>query len=253
MVLFWLWILFVIYNLSSYANAQELSPPSELVIDSNTSNISAETEPKDVDPCAPRATKPQVNFHVNIGIPSYFHNLSAGEIEAKFKNYDGFKSTHKDSKTPGIANAKMGTKISTGVEVISNGQKTCVHLSSIDFEIGFSELAVYVDKTYPENSCKYNAVLEHENTHVRIHQKTLKQYARELANMVYQKSVNMPPQEIPNNDNSAAQNVISQIEANIKSIGKDYRSRIEQAANVQHKDLDSKESYEQTRALCKNW
>ena len=52
----------------------------------------------------------------------------------------------------------------------------CVWLSEANVTVGFDNLTVYIDRKYAKGSCEYDAILDHEMTHVKINRGTVKAY-----------------------------------------------------------------------------
>ena len=45
----------------------------------------------------------------------------------------------------------------------------CVALKDIDVNIGYADFLVKIDKSHRPNSCSYNAILQHEDEHIRAY------------------------------------------------------------------------------------
>lgn len=247
-----------LFSLPTAANiALDFEAPEQALHFDNNGGMTIVGETQKVEdnlgPCEARGDVIKLNFHTNIGTPRYFHHLSSAEIEAKFKEAGGFVSRHDSAITPGITSAKMGTRLSTGVEILSNGKESCMHIKQIEFEIGFSELEVYINNSYPQKSCEYKNVFEHENEHVKIHQRSLKKHAKALAKALQQKAASIAPIPLLSMDKKTIDASLEEIENELKVISELYISKIEATAKISHEKLDSPESYKKTQRRCKNW
>ena len=58
-------------------------------------------------------------------------------------------------------------EITTDLTSIEDG--FCVALKNIDVTIGYSDFLVQIDKSHQLNSCSYNAILQHEDEHIRAY------------------------------------------------------------------------------------
>ena len=58
-------------------------------------------------------------------------------------------------------------EITTDLTSIEDG--FCVALKNIDVTIGYSDFLVQIDKSHRPNSCSYNAILQHEDEHIRAY------------------------------------------------------------------------------------
>ena len=57
--------------------------------------------------------------------------------------------------------------ITTDLTSIEDG--FCVALKNIDVTIGYSDFLVQIDKSHQLNTCSYNAILQHEDEHIRAY------------------------------------------------------------------------------------
>ena len=67
----------------------------------------------------------------------------------------------------------------------------CVALKNVDVLIGYSDFLVQIDISHKPNTCSYNAILQHEDEHIRAYlsviednQKLLKQSVKSAANSI---------------------------------------------------------------------
>ncbi len=58
-------------------------------------------------------------------------------------------------------------EITTDLTSIEDG--FCVALKNIDVTIGYSDFLVQIDKSHKVNTCSYNAILQHEDEHIRAY------------------------------------------------------------------------------------
>ena len=58
-------------------------------------------------------------------------------------------------------------EITTDLTSIEDG--FCVALKNIDVTIGYSDFLVQIDKSHNVNTCSYNAILQHEDEHIRAY------------------------------------------------------------------------------------
>lgn len=66
-----------------------------------------------------------------------------------------------------IATLSDEFEITTDLTSIEDG--FCVALKNIDVTIGYSDFLVQIDILHQPNSCSYNAILEHEDQHIRAY------------------------------------------------------------------------------------
>ena len=88
-----------------------------------------------------------------------------------------------------IATMVDNYEITTDITSIEDG--FCVVLKSVDAVIGYSDFLVQIDISHKPNSCSYNAILQHEDEHIRAYlsiiddnQDLLKQSVMSAANAI---------------------------------------------------------------------
>lgn len=155
-----------------------------------------------------------------------------------------------------------GSSVTTGLTVVS-GLSTrlamrasiargtyghCARPSEIELTIGFDAIDVYVANRYPQGSCQYLAVLEHENGHVGVAKSVLTlrvkevraRLEREAANWTSHASAN--PQDAAD---AANRRLGAALQEEVERMGREMRDR-----NAKH---DSPESYGRTMRQCNPW
>ena len=61
----------------------------------------------------------------------------------------------------------------------------CVGIKQVDAEIGYSNFLVQVDIRHQPNTCSYDAVLTHEDQHIRAYLSVIDDYMTDLHNALY--------------------------------------------------------------------
>jgi hypothetical protein len=79
--------------------------------------------------------------------------------------------------------------ITTDITSIEDG--FCVALKNVDVTIGYSDFLVQIDISHKPNTCSYNAIIQHEDEHIRAYlsviddnQKLLKQSVKSAADSI---------------------------------------------------------------------
>jgi hypothetical protein len=78
-----------------------------------------------------------------------------------------------NSQVRGLTLLKLDTNLQADIEIIQSGNNFCGYPKSVILQEGYSPLKVYVENIYPQYSCPFKAILEHEERHVRIDAQTL--------------------------------------------------------------------------------
>ena len=66
------------------------------------------------------------------------------------------------------------------LDMYPNGNGFCVILKKIDAVFGFDKFDVEIDRKHQENSCTYNAVLNHEQKHINTYLNIIEDFKSEI-------------------------------------------------------------------------
>ena len=69
----------------------------------------------------------------------------------------------------------------------------CVSLKSVDATVGYSNFLVQIDIRHMPESCTYNAILSHEDQHIRAYLSVIDDFTPELMNAVYTAADSITP------------------------------------------------------------
>jgi hypothetical protein len=179
----------------------------------------------------------------------HFHNYTTHQIEqmrnVKFHN----NLVH----SPGVTLAEHEFKMDYQIGGLEhhNGDGFCVWVDSVDVSFSYSQMNVYVSSQYPEGSCPYRVILNHENQHVSIDQRVLAKY-RTRIEWALKKSRSIPTKAHPlsvvsmNNGKAIIAAKLNQI---VDPILQAYKNEIAR----ENGKLDTPANYRRTQALCNNW
>ena len=129
--------------------------------------------------------------------------------------------------------------------------KSCVSLESVNFNMGYDQLIVYIDKKYKPSSCEYQVIKNHENYHVAVAQQAMTFFKPDVEAQIQKSLKKLKPQEVRNNTerDKVIQMQFNQIVNDLKPLI-EHINKITAQKNYQ---IDTPESYEKTKALCQNW
>ncbi len=187
-------------------------------------------------------TKPKLEFHVNTGQPRVF------EISS-----EKLKSLARQNNVIGLTEAKFVINYRLKAMTIEKNGSICVYLDTLVLEYGYPDMFVYVDNKYKQNTCEFTQIINHENEHVKVHQKLLLQYSPLIEQATRELIQDIKPIQIDSYDN-----VEKVTDRFIKQVDEDpsvttLRENFEKERLSQNTKLDSKESYADQLAPCKNW
>lgn len=204
-----------------------------------------------LDLCEQIYSKPKVELKIDKGKVIYNHKKTGKEIKNIFVSKGGVDaglSYH----TGGLTSANFITSTNIGIKTAFTPHgEGCVVMSDITYSIGYKELVVYVDKKYSKHSCEYDVVLKHENMHVKIFQTSLDYYSKYFADALNKAVSYIRPVSIKNEQDINV--VLAAINKKINKEMAPMMNFYNQARDTQNQKLDTKENYEYTQSLCKNW
>lgn len=199
----------------------------------------------------------QVNINVKYGVPKYDYSLSRQQIAQKITAQKAkemettLEQTNSPDHTAGLTAVLFNTQISAKVDATKQRNGYCVTLSSIDVDMGYNDIIVYIDRNFPEGTCPYNVTLAHENTHVGIHQKALEFYTPYIGEAIYDAAQNISSVYVRSLDN--VQEIITKMAQDIGTQAKPSIDFFLNARNAENAKLDTPENYQYTQNMCTDW
>lgn len=96
-------------------------------------------------------------------------------------------------KMHGSVEASLISNYSLLVDVYPVKDGFCVSLKQIDATIGFENFYIQIDYSHKPNSCSYNAVLAHEEKHIKTYLDIIDEFQSEIKNsLIYAADSVMP-------------------------------------------------------------
>ncbi len=198
----------------------------------------------------PRASAADVpvELSVNLAKVDYRYDVRIADITRYFLKQQraSFTGQH---VTTGLTTAESTYQIETrySSSKLANGQ-VCAWLTGANLDLGFRHMTVYVAQEYKAGTCEYKAVLDHEQEHVAIYQRLLKDYSRKI-----QQAVARSAQNLPSVTGATAAQAGKQLQAQLSNAAKAVMHDMNLAMEREHGRLDSPASYRATQARCRNW
>lgn len=205
----------------------------------------------------PAGYEVKVNINVKYGTVKYDHTKSRQQITDMItaqkitEIHASLGKIELNDHTAGLTAVLFNTQISAKVDATKQRDGYCVALSSIDVDMGYNDIIVYIDKNFPEGTCPYNVTFAHENTHVGIHQKALELYTPYIGEAMYDAAQNTSSVYVRSLDN--VQEIITKM---AQDIGTQARPSIDfflNARNAENAKLDTPENYQYTQNMCTDW
>ena len=199
----------------------------------------AEAQPT---PCVPDGIPPIITLTPADPAVVYDQSHSSAEIT-------GVSADRVGGRTLGMTVATFTSilKVNFRIHPVPGG--VCMEVNELNVTLGYETTVVYIGNDWPQGSCQYAAVLEHEDKHVGINRGTFAQYLPYYRSALAEAATN-PGFPYFALDKATGAAVLS-----------DYLDKILDAATaemVRRRDqlnalLDSPESYAYTRNECPRW
>ena len=124
--------------------------------------------------CGDLIVAPAINITTSYGKLKYDNTKTTDEVTAMAKKFNLVES---DLFASGLATATLNFDISiiASASPINIGE-FCVIPSQVKIFLGFSQPVIYLANSLEKDSCRYNIVLRHEQTHQQINKTALEYY-----------------------------------------------------------------------------
>jgi hypothetical protein len=194
--------------------------------------------------CPPSRAPIKLNFNTVAPAPSLSHRLSLSGIANRARSgqsSDGIRVvglTTVDTMV-GIRGASLAVKRAEGF---------CVYLTSVDIEFGWQDMQVYVPSEYPQGSCEYRAVLDHENQHVANARAVLKEFAPRVRARIESALAESRP-ILTRRQDGVTEQAIAPIKARLIALQKEF----DDLTAMRDTQIDAPSNYAAVTAMCKNW
>jgi hypothetical protein len=197
--------------------------------------------------CPSPDRKPQVEIVIDDGKVAYDFTRTRAQMRDVPREL-GMTAPNHGRDARGLTFAKLSLAVAAELRYRDvGGGRRCVYPDRIVVTVT-SQQRVFVDIRYPEGSCERQAVLDHEEEHVRINRAAAHSRERSLRNAVETFLAAHPYYLVPSG--RALQDAyLVPLQDRVKPI----LNTIHDEANAQHARLDSPSSYAATRARCQHW
>jgi len=193
---------------------------------------------------------PTVRVLVQVPETHYVYDKSRVEITAiarERKNTTTTASTHDSSVGLTRAGAyRLKVTASVAYQKRPNGV-FCFHIRAVNAVWEIPSMTVFIANNYSPGSCEYRVILDHENQHVAIHQRVLRDFAGQIENELRQAALSISPYvgTEPGDSQKAPKMLVDRARQVMADVDRE-RMR----ANG---EIDTPEKYRQTRLLCRHW
>lgn len=217
--------------LQNSVNAQEVDPLETL---------------QDV-PCYKLEYVPEIIFTTSYGKLTYnlsYNQKSLTELGQKFGIVE------KGLFASGLATVAVNWEVTLDtISRVLEEDDICVIPVKVNVFIGYENPIIYISKDLKPNSCEYNVVLRHEQTHQQINKLALEYFIPRLKKAVEEISKNVKPESAER---------LSQIDIISEQLNSEYIKQISPLVDhfkkelfAEHAKLDNHENYSHESEICR--
>jgi hypothetical protein len=173
--------------------------------------------------------------------------VAAAQAEIRRRTEQDGRGAPADAVTRGLTIDELRTETgyTLATATLPDGSR-CVALKGIQAKVGSGGLTVLIDRRYQPGTCQYQAILEHEQQHVRINAEALTRTGRLLEQRLRAVANDWAGRWVPESE-------AKEIAAAVNDPGADSVRVARDAADAKHARLDSPESYAAVQARCDRW
>jgi hypothetical protein len=152
--------------------------------------------------------------------------------------------------TLGLGGGEIGYETHGKFKVMEQDGEACVSLDQVRVKF-YAKPQVHIASNFKRGSCEYNAVLGHEQKHIRTLRRFHKEYAQALKKKLPEIAGKVKPSGvIPASQVEYAQNrMLEQVAAGVEA----YLSKAVGVLGRRQGHVDSPSEYRRVFALCDNW
>lgn len=123
----------------------------------------------------------------------------------------------------------------------------CVALKSVYAVVGYSDFLVQIDIRHKPNTCSYNAILSHEDEHIRAYLSVMDDFKKELTDSIYVAADSIPPVFVRNTSDidAAITELNTELQAHPDVIL--VKQKIKAAEEIRNKRVDAHDTGETLR------
>ncbi|MCA0202226.1 MAG: hypothetical protein LCH56_15580 [Proteobacteria bacterium] len=196
--------------------------------------------------CASARTPIKLDFKTLTAATAYNHHLTLGGI-ANLSRAQGGQIAG-GGRPVGLTLANTLYGVGGEVALEPQGSGFCVRLTSVKIDFGWDRMDVYVPTEFPEGSCEYRAVRDHENQHVSIFRTSLAEFAPRARARIEAVLARAKPFPVRSR-NGAVQTALAPVNAELAALQQEFNA-LHGARNAR---IDTPSNYAAVTALCNNW
>ena len=199
-------------------------------------------------PCSPPNSAAETSLHLELGEPQYVHDLDTAGIREIVGDLRGYVAGPWHLPL-GLTVAGLGMGFETEFFVRkSQAAGYCVALAKAKVTVGYRDLRVYISSDYADGTCEFDAILAHEQEHLRIDRGVLEDYKTKFQALL--RRLRRGKKVVFVHRKSAARS------AYILHLRRQFKPLVAEMQAVRARKngaIDTKENYRRVLAQCDNW
>lgn len=194
--------------------------------------------------CRGKSKSPDIAFEKLWPKVSYGNNKSSKDLDNLGRNRH-----HTSTNGPGRAGvtqrkSRFAYEMRLSSYRLSDGSH-CMGIKKIKLRYGFDTMKVYIAKKYRKQECKYQAILKHENTHVKINADILDKFSKRFRDDM-RAQINGINFRKGRNLKEVKKRIGKEITADLNRQSRLFQKMLEK----EHAKIDTSESYRKVHASC---
>lgn len=197
--------------------------------------------------CAQIKSSPEIVFTTSYGRLAYDYTKNNDQITAIASRYG---IAEKGLFTSGLATVNVIWEITVNsMGKVYGDYDVCVVPIEINVFIGFDQPIIFISRDLAKNSCEYNVVLRHEQTHQQINKSALDYFLPLFQDALEKIADTVKPEKVAH---------ITQIDDATNRLTKQYNRKLAPLIKVfkdelllEQSKLDNRTNYQHEKELCK--
>lgn len=138
--------------------------------------------------------------------------------------------------------ATLVNNFQINADVIKVDDGYCVGLKSVTAEFGYNDFVVNVDIRHTPNSCQYNAVLAHEDKHIKTYLSVVDEFKGDFQKSVYNAAQSIMPRFVKTHQEiaSVVEDMNNQLQVHPDLVL--VKQKIHAAEEIRNKQIDREET-----------
>lgn len=198
-------------------------------------------------PCAPSRTPITLDFTTKAALPIYNNRLTVPGIRNLFATR-GEPLGERHQKALGVTYVETVFSMQAATRIKPQGRGYCVYVDRIDVDFGWDRMEVYVAAEYKPGSCEHRMILDHENQHVAINQRSLRDTAPRVRAALEAILRDQGPLYVTDGTRGADQ-ALTAIQGRMNGTLDSFQRTMSEGNGV----IDTNSNYEAVAQMCEGW